>query len=136
MRLLMLHPGIAHLDCDFCLKHMVDEKTGVPEIGRGGVPELRILNMSPEYLSPCRDLRRDGNGRRVRTCPKGTPENPKTLSPENELCYEHFLECKAIGQFPDDSVVRRNAAVIQGVLDAVSTIQENEYRNRMLRALE
>lgn len=86
------------------------------ERGRDGKPEKRGTHCSDEFKSPCRDLRVGKDGRRERTCPKGSPENPKTLSPENELCYEHFLECQAVGQFPDDSVVRRNAKVIVEVL--------------------
>jgi hypothetical protein len=133
MRLLEMHPGIANLNCQFCLKYMVDEKTGRPEISsRTDGPEFRILNMGDEYLAPCRDLRLNANGRRIRSCPKGTPENSRTLSGENELCYEHFRECKAIGQFPDDSVVRRNAAVIQDVLDESARSREIEFQSTLI----
>ena len=29
--------------------------------------------------------------------------------------YQHYRECRAVGQFPDDPLVRRNAAEIQDV---------------------
>lgn len=86
------------------------------ELGRDGKPEKRGTHCEDAFKSPCRDLRIGTDGRRIRSCPKGTPESPKTLSAENELCYEHFLECQAVGSFPDDSVVRRNAKVIIEVL--------------------
>ena len=31
--------------------------------------------------------------------------------------YIHYLECKAVGNFPDDPIVRRNARLIQQVVD-------------------
>ena len=31
------------------------------------------------------------------------------------LAYQHYLRCKAVGQFPDEPLVRRNAALIAGV---------------------
>lgn len=56
--------------------------------------------------APCRDHR---------GCPKGTPEEPKTLNKINEICYRHYLECRAVGSFPDDPLVRQNAAIIMEV---------------------
>lgn len=45
-------------------------------------------------------------------CPKGTPEKSKELTQENKRVYEHYLECKATGNFPDDPLVRRHASII------------------------
>lgn len=45
-------------------------------------------------------------------CPKGTPENQKTLTPLNEKVVAHYRECQAVGRFPDDPVVRMNAGII------------------------
>jgi len=45
-------------------------------------------------------------------CPKGDPDRPKTLWPRNAIAYQHYRECKATLSFPDDPIVRRNAAVI------------------------
>lgn len=41
------------------------------------------------------------------------------LTDKNVQAYQHYLECRAVGQFPDDPVVRRNAAVIRGVEEAL-----------------
>lgn len=49
----------------------------------------------------------------VEGCPVGTPENPKRLSAKNRRAWNHYQECKAVGQFPDDPIVRRNAMVIE-----------------------
>lgn len=50
-------------------------------------------------------------------CPKGTPENSKELSNKNRLAYDHYLQCKAIGKFPDDAIVYRNAGIIRRIED-------------------
>ena len=83
--------------------------------------------MGKSFLAPCRDPRRG--------CPKGTPEEPRTLTPENEMCYQHYLECRAVRQWPDDSVVRRNAAIIRDVEERVAKGKETESRDEMIELL-
>lgn len=39
------------------------------------------------------------------------------LTDRNWEAYSHYLECKAVGSFPDDPIVRRNAAIIRSVED-------------------
>lgn len=43
------------------------------------------------------------------------------------MAYQHWKECKAVGQFPDDRIVKRNAAIIQELHDLVQ-----EHRQAML----
>lgn len=76
--------------------------------GRDGKPELRSLYGKDVCLPACRT---------PKGCPKGTPEKPKNLSAENRFCWQHYKECRAIGLFPDDAVVRRNAALIRELED-------------------
>ena len=45
-------------------------------------------------------------------CAKGTIDGQKVLTPRNEKAVDHFMECRAVGQFPDDAQVRRNARII------------------------
>lgn len=33
------------------------------------------------------------------------------------LTYQHYLECRAVGHFPDDPIVRRNARIIRQAMD-------------------
>lgn len=105
MRLLKHHPAVAWRDCGDCQKHVYDEQTGKRREYRG-LPVLRPKGV----LTPCRY----STG-----CPKGTPENQKSLSEKNWKAYRHYQECKAVGQFPDDPIVRANAAIIRQVEDAV-----------------
>ena len=83
---------------------MYDEKTGRRlEVGGKPVPRPRGT------MAPCR-LRANG-------CPKGTPEASKALTEKNRKAFAHYLECRAVGQFPVDGIVRRNAAIIRQVMD-------------------
>lgn len=104
MRLAILHPGIAYRDCTDCEAHVYDEKTGRRlEVGGKPVPRPRGT------MAPCR-LRANG-------CPKGTPEASRALTEKNRKAFAHYLECRAVGQFPADGIVRRNAAIIRQVMD-------------------
>jgi hypothetical protein len=45
------------------------------------------------------------------------PAEAVELSDRNWLAWQHYRECRAIGRFPDDPIVRRNAAIIRDVED-------------------
>ena len=48
-------------------------------------------------------------------CPKGSPDAGIELTDQNWLAYQFHQECKAVGRFPGDPIVRRNAAIIESV---------------------
>ncbi len=58
-------------------------------------------------------------------CPKiplGEPASPlyaQDLTEQNAQAYQHYLECRAVGVFDDDPIVRRNASFIRQVEDQV-----------------
>lgn len=101
-RLLLVAPHLAARDCGDCQLHVYDETTG-RRAQHGGRPVPRPAGTEP----PCR-LPHVG-------CPKGTPENPNTLSPDNQRAYRFLQECRAIGAFPDDPIVRHHAVLLQRV---------------------
>lgn len=104
---MLLHPQFAYRSCQDCLKYEYDDETGQVRTHNGrpdGQPNLRHWKHKPLCKTP------EG-------CPKGTPEKPNTLSSRNRKAYLHYLECKAVGSFPDDPIVRRNARLIQSVVD-------------------
>lgn len=94
--------------CADCQKWVYDLKTG-RRTERGGVPVERPANVGP----PCR------------VCPKvpeGMPPVPASaveLTDANLMALAHYRECRATGRWPDDERVRRNAALIRDVEDAV-----------------
>lgn len=65
----------------------------------------------------------------LKGCPVGHIDRPKRLTPTGQAIYNHYLECRAIGQFPDDPLVRRHAAIIYRVEQAIERME----RQAMMR---
>jgi hypothetical protein len=104
--LAILHPEVAWRDCNSCRIHQYDEDTGEVELDRNtGEPLRRAKGTSP----PCRYRR---------GCPKGTPEDQRALTNQNQRAWDHYRECRAVGVFPDDPIVRRHAALLRDVEDS------------------
>ena len=102
-------PQVAWRDCKHCQRWMYDEKTGKPEkLERSPHPDKLVARHGDP--PPCRTKK---------GCPKGTPEKSKNLTFANEEAYAHYLECKATTSFPDDPIVRRNAAVIYTIEESI-----------------
>lgn len=99
-------------NCNNCKKWWYDEETG--EVAKAmGKPLLRIID------TPTLCQTEAG-------CPKGTPEDQKSWHAINRRAFLHWIEAKSVSQFPDDPIVRRNAASIQSVYKEI----ENERRRR------
>lgn len=95
------YPHLTSVSCCFCRANWYDPETGAVS-KMDGKPLARPADA--ELLCS------------FGQCPRGTPENPKTLSRKNQLAYRHYLECQAVGDFPDDPIVRRNAEIIREAL--------------------
>lgn len=113
MKLRILHPAFADRSCDECEKYLYDEKGYlVTRRGNGNIP---LPQVRPAGVpTPCA------------VCPKipaGEPTKDRSkaieLTPDNALAFSHYRECKAVGRFPDDPLVSRDAAIIAGVVDAI-----------------
>lgn len=78
-------------------------------------------------MGPVKMLR-DGSGPQPRVpgtktpcavCPKiphgaePRPENAVELTDRTTAAYQHYLECKAVGEFPNDPIVRYTAVLIR-----------------------
>lgn len=68
-------------------------------------------------------------------CPKGTPENPAILWPRHYQTIAHYRECKAVGAFPDDPIVRRNAVLLDSVEKESDRRSDMDRRNEMLQLM-
>ena len=97
-----LYPQFANRSCADCKKWWYDDETG-KVCERGG----QRLERPENTVLLCETM--EG-------CPKGTPEQPKGLSTKNRMAYRHYLECTAVGCFPDDPIVRNNARIIRKAL--------------------
>ena len=113
MRLIRLHPEVAYRSCNDCKKYLYSEDGTVTR--RVGIPVLRPANAT----MPCA------------ACPKQpydvapalrTPETAVEMTDANREAYAHYRECRAVGVFPDDPIVRMNAASIRAVEDAADRV--------------
>lgn len=99
VRLHAKYPWLTNVTCEQCQAWWFDPLTGRTAL-REGEPLRRPVGDT--LLCQTRE-----------GCPKGSPERPKGLSDRNKAAYRHFRECEATGLFPDDPIVKRNAAVIR-----------------------
>lgn len=113
MLLLLEHPGLP--SCADCQQWVYDPDTW--QVSRYPPKTGLPLARPPHTPLPCWK------------CPKiphgsdPCPANAVELSPKNALAYEHYLQCKAVGRFPRDGIVERNAGLIRWA-------EEQAERNR------
>lgn len=96
----LTNPRLARRDCVACKRDWYNEETGLPILGADSLP---ILRDGPTLCE-------------TSGCAKGTPEKQKSLNKANRWAWRHFQDCEAIGVFPDDPIVKRNAATIRRAL--------------------
>lgn len=106
------HLGLSRRSCEDCLRYWYKGESISPEIDkRTGEPVSR-----PTHLPPDCHLEKG--------CPKGCYRHPKKPDTDNSLtgynrrAYQHYLICKATGEWPRspdgsvDETVKRNAMLI------------------------
>lgn len=59
-------------------------------------------------------------------CPKGHYSDPVELSPRNAQALDHYQRCKAVGRFPHDAIVERNAGIIRCLEDAYAKTKQDQ----------
>lgn len=123
LQLILLHPEVAAVSCADCKTWMYDDSW--EKQTRFGLPVLR-----PEGAkTPCWSCPK---------IPKGEPARPSSaveLSAKNVRAYIHYGECKAVGQFPDDPIVRRNARIIAGLEESIKETRSNGGQRQILTAI-
>jgi len=105
--LVLAHPKVATRDCHDCQRWRYDESTGARALD---FREKSIARFPGESL-PCELTDERGES----CCPKVSPTAGVALWPHNVAAYQHYKRCKAVGRFPDDSIVEANAAAIANV---------------------
>lgn len=123
MGLILNHPEVAFRSCEVCKRYLFDEKTG--EMERNSVTN-EPLERPKGTLPPC--------GYGPKECPKVSPDAGLELTDQNLLAYQHYRECRAVGRFPDDSIVRENAAAIREVEDQIGELREQRFLLNILTA--
>ena len=105
VQLIHRYPAIGDRDCGQCVLYQFNEMDGKMVRDKHGQPLSR--DSQPEHMQgpPC-----DWPGQ---TCPKGHYTEPKGFDELAKRAYVFHLECKAVGSWPDDPIVRRNARIIE-----------------------
>jgi len=120
---MLFHPRVARVSCRDCQTWLYEDWELVRRPARVGLPVRRPKGMP----TPCHK------------CPKIPDEAPKSaqfaaeLSDRNRRAYLHYLECEAVGRFPDDPIVARNAAIIRGWLRAAERSTLDDLAAALLR---
>jgi hypothetical protein len=120
IRLQLIHPEIAARSCEDCQKWLYYDK-GPNQFGErverpAGVPVPR----GPHIRPPCCWCSKIPAGS------EPCPENAVELSPENFEAWAHYRECKAVGDFPTDAIVRFNASIIADAEAQAERVRESK----------
>lgn len=114
--LLLAHPEVSGRSCadcrQWCYQDSAERLSGKKMLLANGQPMPRVVADS----MPCRICPKIPRS----SVPAGQqpgPHHAVELTPQNLQAYWHYLECKAVGCFPADPIVRRNAALIRLVED-------------------
>lgn len=101
VRLMALYPHFSRFSCESCRYWWVDPRSGT----------TARYNDQP--------LRRQGETlcETPQGCPAGHYTQQRRLSEKNVQAFRHYLECVAVGEFPDDPLVKHHARLIRWALD-------------------
>jgi hypothetical protein len=95
---------LASLSCDDCRKYWYDDEWNQIKSNATGLPILR----DGPTLCEANEVNP------VKRCPKGHWKKPTQIFNErNKRAWEHFQECDAVREFPNDPIVRLNAIIIR-----------------------
>jgi len=100
-----MHPEWART-CEDCAKWIYDDDG--KQVQRAGLPVVR----PPGVPTPCHKCPKIPDGA------EPVRSNAGELDDRGFQAYRHYLECRAVGQFPDDPIVRRNARIFRAAHDA------------------
>lgn len=112
--------AVASRDCKSCCLWQWDDNTNEIQLYRGG---KRLPRRGPPLCWY-------GNSK----CPKGIFQRPKTLFMMNEMALQHWYQCDAVGQFPDDPIVREHAGILNSMRQNIRDNREAEF-HEVLKAI-
>lgn len=107
MRLILLHPEVAGRSCDECQQWLFDDKAdkfATKPFERKGHRIPRPAASKPLcFACPKQPADVPDNDR--------SPDTAVEVAPPVWEAWQFFQECRAVGQFPDDPLVRKAAAI-------------------------
>lgn len=116
MILARTHPEIAFRSCESCQAFVYDDDGSVAQFRGEPIPR-------PGHLpTPCKtDV----------GCPKGSPDAGIALSKRNHKAVAFHRRCEAVGRWPADPIVERNAAIIKSAdAEADDILRERDGARR------
>lgn len=114
-----MHPALAERPCKLCRAYLY--RDGIN--GQFG-PPVRYKGTGERVPRP------RGTRPPCETCPKipageePHPDNGVEVTDQTVATYLFHLECKAVGEFPADPIVRRNAALCDSAIKAVERVRD------------
>jgi len=61
-----------------------------------------------------------------KSAPHRTREYAEEMTDKNYQAFKFHRECKAVGNFPDDPLVKRHAEIIEGIVEAIKDSKLNQ----------
>ena len=116
---MLAHPEVAYRPCEMCLKYLYDHETGKLKKDHHDKPIERPKGSK----APCQYVLGRPLEIREKACAKISPDSAAGLTEQNQAAYDHYRECRAVGQFPDDPIVRQNARVIRDLEDMHESVK-------------
>ena len=106
-------PLLAIRDCRHCWRFVYNEtnEKGRPIDRPYEFRKGQLIKRKPGLSSPA--CTQEGG------CSKGDIDNQRTLHPITERAYRYYRECRAVGIFPHDAVVRHFAVLFREAEDYV-----------------
>lgn len=127
--LLLRHPNVAALSCTDCAQWMTNEDWTFTR-RRDERGKLTVLQPRRGLRTPCEK------------CPKVPQDAPEPsaryaveLTERHHATLIHYHRCRAVGQWPDDPIVARNAAAIRRAYDLVEAWRTDEMRQLLAAVL-
>ena len=121
------------------MSYIYDDAGRIRNHKRTGLPLVNLGEMTP-----CHDCEKvpervfDEKGIEI-------PKNPATvkklrghaveMTPIIAKAWQHYLECRAVGSFPDDPIVRQNAALFRHVADEADKQRDVDREQRLIESI-
>lgn len=122
--------------CDDCRKFIYDDAGRPRKHNRTGLPLVNMTGTTPCSVCPKIPERVfDTDGREIAKTPLTAAKlrpHAVELTPRLRLAWQHYRECRAVGRFPDDHIVRGNASRFRHATDEADAQRQADRDNNIL----
>jgi len=119
VRLVTMHPELARRPCSECVSNLYDDRPpdqfAEKPLERAGRVVLRVVGKPPCSFCPKQPTGVKLEDRR--------PETALELNDRGWRALSHYRECRSVGAFPDDPIVKQNASIIRAAEDVAEQLR-------------